>query len=255
MIRVERGAPPSGFEERGMELSRRFIEARNQDPGVTASKFWRRVRPELGAYAAELAERFHHKCAFCEARMEHVQNPHVEHHRPKGLPEFQTWMFDGSNWLLSCGRCNGSKWRHFPFCGGVPCLLDPTVDDPGMHLIFHREDVEGIGDRGRETVRLLGLDPSPPSRERASWLVKVQALLLLASGARQNPVQGEARRFLIWRLQEDAPFSAMTRAFVLDHAPKLANPRRPHPRICEDAARERIAQLVEEHREEIRRLV
>lgn len=254
MIHVQRGDPPSGFEARATEWTRRLAEARRKDPDLTASKFWQRIRPELRADAAELAARFHHKCAFCEARMEHVQHPHVEHYRPKGRAEFETRMFDWSNWLLSCGRCNDSKWKHFPDCGGVPCLLDPTVDEPGRHLYFHRQDVEGLDLRGQETVRILGLDRSPLSRERASWLVKLEALLLLAACARQKQVQNEARQLLIWCLQEDAPYCAMTRAFLSSQAPKLANPPKPHPRISEEDSLTRIAQLVEAHREEIRGL-
>jgi uncharacterized protein (TIGR02646 family) len=255
MIRVERGDPPAGFEAKAAELARRFTEARSQDPTLTASKFWRRVRPELRADAAELAERFHHKCAFCEARMEHVQHPHVEHYRPKGRAEYEALMFNWSNWLLSCGRCNESKWKHFPDCGGLPCLLDPMGDEPGEHLLFHRQEVEGLSDRGRETVRLLGLNRSPLFRERASWLVKVEALLLLASCAKEKRVQSEARQLLIWCLQEDAPFCAMTRAFLCHEAPKLASPVQPHPKISEEDGLNCIARLVAEHREETRQLV
>jgi len=255
MIHIERGDPPEGFEDRAVELARRLAEARQQDPALTASRYWQRVRTELRADAAELAERFHHKCAFCEARMEHVQNPHIEHYHPKGCAEFEVLMFDWRNWLLSCGRCNETKWKHFPDCGGKPCLLDPTVDEPGEHLLFHRQEVEGLDDRGRETIRLLGLDRSPLSRERASWLVKVGALLLLASCAKEPRVQSEARRLLIWCLQVEAPFCAMTRAFLADEAPKLANPRQPHPRVAEQDGLNRVAELVAEHREEIRQLV
>ena len=255
MIHVERGGPPAGFEERAAELARRFTEARKQDPALTASKFWQRVRPELRADAAELAERFHHQCAFCDARMEHVQHPHVEHYRPKGRAEFEGFMFHWSNWLFSCGRCNESKWKHFPDCGGTPCLLDPTMDAPEQHLVFYRQDIEGLTDRGRESIRLLALDRSPLSRERASWLVKVGSLLLLASCAEEQPVQSEARRLLIWCLQEHAPFCAMTRAFLSHEAPKLANPPQPHPRVSEEDGLNCIAQLVTERREETRRLV
>lgn len=254
MIHVKRGDPPSEFEARAAEWARRMAEARRRNPALTASKFWQRVRPELRADAAELAKRFHHKCAFCEARIEHVQHPHVEHYRPKGRAEFEARMFDWNNWLLSCGRCNDSKWNHFPDCGDAPCLLDPTVDEPSKHLLFHRQDVEGIGDRGRETVRILGLDRPPLCRERASWLVKLEALLLLAACTTQKRVQSEARRLLIWCLQEDAPFCAMTRAFLSYQAPKLAYPRQPHTYIAEEDGLNRIAQLVAEHREDIRRL-
>ena len=254
MIHVERGNPPEGFEQRAEEFARRFADSRTREPQTTASKFWQRVRPELREDAAVLADRFHHKCAFCEARMEHVQHPHVEHYRPKGHREFEGFMFDWDNWLFSCGRCNETKWKHFPDCGGTPCLLNPTSDRPEDHLEFHRQEIEGLTDRGRETIRLLGLDRSPLSRERAAWLVKVESLLLLACLATERGVREEARRFVIWCLQEDAPFCAMTRNYVSHVAPKLARPNQHHPKVNETDGMRCIAQLVEDHLDEIRRL-
>lgn len=255
MIHVERGSPPAGFAQKAAALAQQWRSARAQDTGLTASQFWQRVRPQLRAEAAELATRFHHKCAFCEARMEHLQPGHIEHYRPKGRAEFEAHMFDWSNWLLSCGRCNDSKWKHFPDCSGKPCLLDPTVDEPSQHIAFQRQEVHALTERGRETIRLLHLDRPPLSRERASWLVKVQGLLLLAACANRGQIRIEARRLLTWCLQEDAPFSAMTRAFVQVTAPKLAKPTQPHPRVSESEAHTRIARLILEHENAIKQLV
>ncbi|MBI4659071.1 MAG: hypothetical protein HY735_09525 [Verrucomicrobia bacterium] len=255
MIHIERGSPPPGFEEKATELARRWGEARSRESKLTASTFRQRIRPELRAEAAELSKRFRRKCAFCEARMEHVQHPHIEHYRPKGRSEFEAYMFDWDNWLLSCGRCNESKWKHFPDCSGMPCLLDPAFDQPGQHLAFHRQDIEGLTERGRETVRLLGLDRPPLARERASWLVRVGSLLLLAACAKEKRVQSEARQLLIWCLQDDAPFAAMTRAWLSHEAPRLANPAQPHPRVSEADGLNRVARLVAEHRAETQQLI
>lgn len=255
MIHVDRGDPPAGFNKKGADLARRFREERNHDPTLTASKFWQRVRPELRADAAQLVQRFRNKCAFCEARMEHVQRPHIEHYRPKGRAEFEGRVFDWANWLLSCGRCNESKWQHFPDCEGTPCLLDPTVDDPADHIAFCRQDVDALTHRGEVTIRLLGLNRTPLTRERASWLVKVGALLLLAACTEEAHVRSDARQLLIWCLQADAPYSAMTRAFLAHEAPKLAQPARPHPRVSEGDGLNRITRLIAEHREETRQLL
>jgi len=64
----------------------------------------------------------------------------------------------------------------------------------------------------------------------------------------------EARRLLVWSLPENAPFCAMTRAFLADQAPKLANPAQPHPWVSEADGTKRIAELITAHREEIQRL-
>lgn len=166
MIRVTRGPAPAGFTRRARELKRRFADARRIKADLSANAFWSSVRPQLKTDAEELRRRFNGKCAFCESRMEHVSHPHIEHYRPKGRSEFERFMFDWNNWLLTCARCNQSKWIHFPQCGRNPCLLNPAKDDPRTHLEFKRALALGLTRRGRETIRLVGLDCAPLSAER-----------------------------------------------------------------------------------------
>lgn len=223
MIRVTRDATnrPPGFQGRTKERLRAFRLARKRDPKLTAAQHWAAVRLELGADVDVLARVFCGKCAFCESRMAHVSRPHVEHYRPKGRAEFEARMFDWDNWLLSCGRCNETKWAHFPVDGqGAPLLLDPTVDDPSRHLAFEHAYVGGVTERGRETVRLLGLARGPLEDERARWLLFVDALLLLAVAPHQLR---EARDLLVWCAQPEAPWSACTRAHLSRYAPKLVS--------------------------------
>lgn len=251
MIRVARDASnrPQGFQERAKARLRAFRVARARHPRLTASKHWAAVRKELGADADALAGVFRHKCAFCESRMSHVSRPHIEHYRPKGRAEFEARMFEWENWLLSCGRCNESKWAHFPVDEqGAALLLDPTVDEPAEHIEFAGAFVGGSTPRGRETVRLLGLARGPLEDERARWLLFVDTLLLLAV----TPLSlREARDLLVWCAQVEAPWSACARARLAQCAPKLLVA----PRVTIDGDPvERIRRLVDTHRDALRGL-
>lgn len=251
MIRVTRGAAPAGFGVRAKDWEQRFADDRQKNAKLSASVFWSSVRNEIKADAEELRQRFHGKCAFCEAKMEHVSNPHVEHYRPKARREFERLMFAWDNWLLSCGRCNQVKWAHFPMCGDEACLLNPTADDPRLHLDFQRAVILGSSERGLETIRLVGLHRAPLRSERASWLCRIDSLLLLAAHGHSIHVRTECRNLLIWAMQGDAPYSAMTMAYLCSVAPKLANPLVPHPHVAEADQTERIRELVEAHADEI----
>jgi uncharacterized protein (TIGR02646 family) len=218
-VRRDRRNHPPGFVSRARTWKQAFRNAQKLDPTMTATQFWRKMRRNLQADAQALAAVFHHKCAYCESRMLHVQHPHVEHYRPKGRVEFEKFLFAWENWLLSCGRCNDSKWAHFPMCdGGVPCLIDPTVDDPEQHIAFAREHVSALSPRGAETVRIIGLDRGPLEDERARWLHHVDLLFLLALAPWKL---SEARDLLVWCVQDGAPWAACTRAYVSTRAPKL----------------------------------
>jgi uncharacterized protein (TIGR02646 family) len=216
------------------------------------AEYWRRVRRKLRSDADKLREVFEGKCAFCESTMRHVSSPQIEHYRPKSRKEFEDLAFVWENWLLSCGNCNGKKWAHFPICGTVPCLLDPTSDNPAVHIDFAGARPLALTERGHETIRLLGLDRAPLEDEREKWLTLIRALLLLA---KPPSACREARELLIWSMQSDAPYSAMTRRYLHEQAPRLATPKVPHPRIEVTDAVQRICELVVRCCDELQALV
>ncbi len=246
MIRVNRGDPPEGFTNRAKAWRARFADYRQQNPDITASAVWSKVREDIDTDAKILAERFHYKCAYCEARPRHVSHPHVEHYRPKGLTRFEGKMFDWNNWLLSCGICNQKKWKHFPEENGQPLLLNPVEEAPSPHLYFIGPRLRGVTNRGKKTVELVKLDRQPLHGERESWLSLVHTLLLLWVESEDGKVHQECREHLIWTMQDDAPFAGMTRACLQEKCPKLANPVASHPRLEENNRLERIRELVEQ---------
>jgi uncharacterized protein (TIGR02646 family) len=250
MIRVQRGPEPDGFALRAAAWRGRFDEACQQNPNLTASQFWSRVRGEIRADAQVLYEAFHEKCAYCEAKAGHVAALQIEHYRPQ--KKFPDRAFDWHNWLVSCGRCNQKKWAHFPDCDGQPCLLDPAAEDPSRHLDFSRAYALAKTRRGAETVELVGLNRSPLEDERALWLMTINALLLLL----QSPeASAEARKLLIWAMQADAPYAAMTRCYLQKLAPQFANPAKPHAAVALRDPRERIASLVEQFVDQLQGLI
>jgi hypothetical protein len=253
MIQVSRGDPPPGFASRSSNWNQKFNAARAANSNASASKFWTRIRPEIRHDGLELFHRFNRKCAFCESKVEHISRPHIEHYRPKGRKEFESIMFEWSNWLSSCGRCNEKKWKHFPFTDGVPSLIDPSSENAGMHLKFVGAEAIGLTARGEETIRMLGLDRLPLRNERKSWLNRVDVLLLLAITA-ENSIKTEVREHLIWMMQPDAPYTAVTRNYLADKCPNLANPPQPHPHLSEENRLARITELVERNKLQILQL-
>lgn len=254
MIRVSRGDAPPGFADRAARWRARLAEYRQGQPEITASAVWGKVRGDIDADAEALAQRFHRKCAYCEARPGHVSRAHVEHFRPKGLARFEDNMFDWDNWLLSCGICNEEKWKHFPEENGEPMLLNPAEEEPAGHLCFIGPHLRGTTKRGRKTVELVELDRQPLRDERELWLDLVNSLLLLWVESEDGEVRRECREHLIWTMQDDALFAGMTRAYLGEKCPKLANPAAPHQRLEERDRLDRIRGLVEERTAKLKHL-
>jgi uncharacterized protein (TIGR02646 family) len=248
MIHVNRGPAPDGFREESTKWLSQFLHEQ-QSGQVSASQFWAKVRrrSSMRRYAQHLLVASHRKCAFCESRPESTSFLHIEHYRPKGNRQFENLMFDWENWLAACHRCNSRKWKHFPDCTGQPCLLDPASEDPQKHIEFRREVPLGRTRRGQETIKLIGLDRSPLTDERSMWLLTIDILLLLLLHCLVPRSKDAARKLLIWAMQPDAPYSAMTCFYLSSVAPKLANPATPHEPVNLDDPYQQIAELVKKH--------
>ena len=90
----------------------------------------------------------------------------VEHFWPK--TPFPQRMFVWLNLLLCCAECGRFKGDQFPLSNGQPLLLDPTVEDPWLHLDFDprtgnfvaRFDAgrNDYSPKGSQTVDVLHLD-------------------------------------------------------------------------------------------------
>ena len=246
MIRVQRGAAPAGFTAHAADLNARF-----RAQSKTASAFWSDVRPELRAEAEVLYQAFHGKCAFCESHMAHVAPAQIEHYRPK--KHFPEDMFNWENWLLSCGQCNTKKGQRRDFlepnCDGRRCLLNPAEDDPLDDLHFKNQMIFGDSRRGTETIRITKLSRDALNKKREEWLVIIRLVLQLT--AFEETLQ-QARNFLIWAMQDDAPYAAMTRCYLAERTPILASSL--HPIVTFEDVNAEIEALVELDRDRLRNL-
>ncbi len=251
MISVERGPEPEGFAAHAAKWWNEFEEKQQK---YSLSTFWVLVRKRkaMRQYADVLFKVFRNKCAFCESKMKHVSPAHIEHYRPKEKDQFPELMFVWENWLLSCPTCNANKGTKFPLCDNEPCFLDPTVENPDEHLDFLRAQILSKTTRGRETIKEIKLYRTDLEQQRKWWLMQIDILLLLARFIPE--AYTEARELLIWSMQPDAPYMAMTYAYLTEITPKLAHPEIPHPLIEINNPLERITKLVEQYNNQLRQL-
>jgi uncharacterized protein (TIGR02646 family) len=90
----------------------------------------------------------------------------IEHFWPKN--NFPQRMFVWPNLLLCCTECGRFKGDQFPVSNGQPLLVDPTAEDPWLHLDFDprtgnvvarfSSDRGDYSEKGSKTVEVLHLD-------------------------------------------------------------------------------------------------
>lgn len=105
------------------------------DPKATAAEEWKKLgknrRKVLFSKLRSMASGLE-RCMYCEDS----GGTDIEHFRPKSVYPHQAFQWE--NYLLACSHCNSNEKRNrFPLLdNGLPALIDPTVIDPSVHLIF-----------------------------------------------------------------------------------------------------------------------
>ena len=255
MIRIDKGDAPDVLKTTGVDAAQALCDAYDADEklSIKASIYGHQdVRDSLEAS-------HHRKCAFCEVV---IPKPyavsHVEHWRPKGsvkqengdatvVPGYYWLAYDWDNLLLACRFCNSSnKGIQFPLLDPAsrvsnhhqdladedPQLLKPDAEDPRDHIEFVDELPRGVTDRGRTTVRVLGLDRLE-HRPRDQLLTDLRDIrtFVIRNNEDQHPeiriLVGTQRILYERSVLNSSPFSAMASAFVAMNP--LPNPFTPPP--------------------------
>jgi len=151
-----------------------------EGPGVVKrlAAAWQSMAPGLHAVQSK-------KCAYREDLLKE-RSSEVDHVRPK---QIYWWLaFKLRNLLYACRSCNNAKSSKWALQAGVlplaprdepwdvpepAMLVDPTVDDPDVHLTFVQRGGEwriaGQTDRGIWTITNLELDRDSFTRD-SNWI-------------------------------------------------------------------------------------
>ena len=130
----------------------------------------------------ELLQAQHEKCCYCETIFQATYPGAVEHFRPKGAvrqergqrkqyPGYYWLAYDWNNLLVSCHDCNTAKGTLFPLVDDgararshyddvdaeCPFFIDPSREDPRLHIRFRGAAVEPLTCKGRSTIPGLDL--------------------------------------------------------------------------------------------------
>jgi uncharacterized protein (TIGR02646 family) len=197
MIRLQKRAEPAVLAVNAAKWTAKF---------ATDNKLKHYAHPDI---RSTLKEEAHHKCAYCEGRMEYVSSSHIDHIRPKS--RFPELVCEWSNLTLACEVCNRNKGNYFE----KDCLLlNPYLDDPETHLKWYGPMVtHRTPDRGRMTISRLDLNRPELLYKRSQLLCR--AKLILDTIAMSPPAVKKALRDELGKLcAQDAEFSAAVGSYV-----------------------------------------
>ena len=187
MIRIERPPhPPDVLRKKGEPETRKNCEAHDRCPDEyrSGSKTFEIKKDIYGhdSVKKELRWAQYRKCCYCESNFDATGYGEIEHFRPKGAVQQERgrrveysgyyWLaYDWNNLLMSCKRCNIAKGSLFPLVDDGararshhddvsaerPLFIDPSLEDPRLHIRFRGAAVEPLTPKGHATIEGLGL--------------------------------------------------------------------------------------------------
>ncbi|WP_329240514.1 hypothetical protein OG223_53700 [Streptomyces sp. NBC_01478] len=96
------------------------------------------------------------RCMYCDDS----RGTDIDHFQPLAVAPLRAFVW--ANHLLACSHCNSNAKRDaYPLAADGSCLLvDPTAEDPAEHLflMLHSGEYSHHTDKGKETIRVFGLN-------------------------------------------------------------------------------------------------
>ncbi len=174
MIRVERVEKPISLTKNErkwilkIQAALDLVKNALNETELKAAK--KKLENALNKYGQEnikkaLVEMFCGKCAYCEAKITHIDYGDIEHFRPKDM--YPLLAVEWENLLFACGVCNGAEFKgtKFPLNNAnEPLLLNPCVDEPNEHLEFEFDEMTYLAivvaksGKGTNSIETYGLN-------------------------------------------------------------------------------------------------
>jgi uncharacterized protein (TIGR02646 family) len=162
---------------------------------------------------------FHGKCAYCEAKITHIDYGDIEHFRPKDT--FPLLAVEWENLLLACRVCNGAAYKgtKFPLdAKKQPLLINPCIDEPNAHLEFEFDETTKFAiivskdDKGLTSIDIYGLNRNRSKDDLLQHRSKfINKLVVLANYYYQDKKAKEILDRACENSEEYAAFARMIR--------------------------------------------
>lgn len=174
MRSLTKGACPPVLAANSVVWTNEILDALAAGKKPTDTQKARYNHPDIKAV---IKNETHDKCAYCESKITHVDHGDIEHIVPKS--KVPARAFDWLNLTLACRICNQNKGDFHSDGDDHSGLVDPYLDVPEDHFLFHRELVTPRQDsaKGLLTEEQLGLSRGPLLERRKERMDFIDGLI------------------------------------------------------------------------------
>ncbi len=191
---------------------RQALVRESADPKERARKLWQRKANRTFDEIRRLLRRMAtglDRCMYCEDS----EGTAIDHFWP--LATYPRRAFRWRNYLWACTHCNSHQKRdRFPLDDtGEPLLIDPTDDEPLLHLVFSPStgEWEALTPKGQTSIEVFGLRRRNLVRGRALAWIEIQGLILFYAAMRR--AGNDAKADQVRSSWSEYPFASVFAAF------------------------------------------
>ncbi len=167
---------------------------------------------------AALEKMYSGKCCYCERYLGIDSYEHIEHRKPKGLPQFHHLTYEWNNLHWCCQMCNMAKRNQWD--DEYP-ILDPAVEDPKEHVTFNiiTGEIAPIQNqkRGETTIKHADLNRDKLVRARERISQKVIKTIVRAKSTPTPEDEAFYKESLLELTHEEADFSSFMEQIVREY--------------------------------------
>jgi len=153
------------------------------------------------------------KCMYCESKVEHISDLHIEHIKPKAKDKFPDLTFEYTNLGLACGVCNRNKSSKYD--NAIP-FINPYIDEPSNHFNFFGVLIwaKSGDDRAKLTENELDLNRPSLIEARGDRLKVIRGMIDSYNIATNLTIKDSIKKQIFKEIENDKIYSFCCKALV-----------------------------------------
>lgn len=210
MIKLNKIEEPDILANNKNDWTQQLLNYINSDEDVPNSLLKKYNQPEI---KESLKKECHHKCIYCESKVDHVTYEHIEHLKPKAVDKYPELTFEYNNLGLACPKCNQNKGAKYhestPF-------INPYEDNPANHFFAYGAMIWAINGNERAKLTRIEIELNRPEllETRRDRLEKIKSLIEEYYNAETDALRTALKKEIDKETAEDKPYSFCTSTLV-----------------------------------------
>lgn len=210
MIRLTKGAEPAVLTANKNTWRDELLDLIAKNQPIPASLYTAYNKTEV---KDALRLEGYSKCMYCESKVEHITDLHIEHIKPKAKTKFPELTYEFSNLGLACPICNRNKSDTYD---PVLPFINPYVDNPSNHFNVVGAFVWAKSDdsRAKLTENEIGLNRPDLLEARGERMKTIRALLDSYMNEPNATLKESIRRQILKEVENDKTYSFCCKSLV-----------------------------------------